>query len=373
MSHSPSLTEIAARCVDCATCQSACPVYALERREPDSPRGRINLLKALRDGRIRDTRAVRRFLDRCLLCGGCQSACPAQVEFIALMTDQRCRQVARRGLPLGKRLLLEGLRPPLLTLLRHAARPLAHTPLRRFFPFADRSCPDFVPGGGDSSDVDVLLFPGCVAGHLAPELKNSVFRLLQRLGFSVAAPAGLVCCGFPHLTQGWQRRFRRLRARNMRELARRRFRWLVAPCATCVAALRRHYEFPAGTEILELSEFLFRFRPDAALDPEFAGHRRVAFHDPCHSRHELQLGREPRHFLRRLGARFIEDDSGLCCGFAGTFRTTHPELALRILARRTARLHEIGAEAVVTSCPGCYLQLSAGMTIPVRFISDIFA
>jgi glycolate oxidase iron-sulfur subunit len=373
MTSSTPLDKIAARCADCATCLSACPVYALEKREPDSPRGRINLMKALSDGRLRDTRAVREFLDRCLLCGSCQGACPAQVEYIALMTGARCRRVEHRGLPLLKRLMLEGMRPFPLKSVRNLAGLLTRTPLKRFFPFRRRQPVAPVAAPKTTTETDVLLFPGCVADHLAPELKSGVINLLQRLGFSVSVPEGLVCCGFPHLAQGWQRRFDRLRRRNTRVLAGHPFRWLVAPCATCVAALRNHYDFPAGTEIYELGDFLFRFRPDAPVNPEFASSLRVTYHDPCHARHELKLGREPRHFLHRLGPRFIDDASNLCCGFAGSFRAAHPGLSKRILERRASRLREIGAEAVVTSCPGCYMQLGAGLDIPVHFITDIFA
>ena len=96
------------------------------------------------------------------------------------------------------------------------------------------------------------------------------------------------------------------------------------------------------------------------------------YHDPCHNLKSLKLQKEARHFLEQFGDRYRDDASALCCGFGGIFKVGFPSTSAKILDKKTAKLTEIGASAVVTSCPGCYMQLKESLDIPVYFFSDIF-
>src|SRR5512136_3181090 len=101
-----SLAEIARLCADCGTCQSACPVYQACLSEPNSPRGKVNLIKAVADGRIQANRRNRSLLYQCLLCGACESACPNGVEFNAMMIEHRNRIAGGRRIPWLKKIVL---------------------------------------------------------------------------------------------------------------------------------------------------------------------------------------------------------------------------------------------------------------------------
>ncbi len=152
-----------------------------------------------------------------------------------------------------------------------------------------------------------------------------------------------------------------------------RFKHIVVPCSTGVLAFRKYYDLP-GVEVFELGEFLFKKTPGAAIDPEFAAGLAGPFtyHDPCHNLKSLKLQKEARHFLEQFGERFKNDDSALCCGFGGIFKVGFPSTSAKIMDKKSAKLDELGAAAVVTSCPGCYMQLQANLDMPVHFFSDLF-
>lgn len=374
MAHK-TIREIATLCADCGTCQSACPVYQAELTEPNSPRGKVNLAKALADGRLAPNARNRRLLYQCLVCGGCEHACPQGVEFTAMMIEQRNRAADGRRIPWLKKVILFFYQGFVLRKVLWLPRLLARTPLRRrlslpAFQWADLKK---VTGGDPDREYDILLFPGCVFTHFYPRKTVEIKELLEGLGFSVLVPRGLRCCGFPYLSQGWGEKFARLKGRNQAVFRRYRFKRIVVPCSTGVLAFRRHYDLP-GVEVLELGEFMYSHCPDAATDPGFAARfsGRFTYHDPCHNLKSLKLKKEARHFLERFGARFVDDDSALCCGFGGIFKVGFPSTSRRILERKEARLDELGATAVVTSCPGCYLQLKENLDVPVYFFSDLF-
>ncbi len=370
-----TFAEIARLCADCGTCQSACPVYRSELTEPNSPRGKVNLAKALADGRLAANPRNRRLLYQCLVCGGCEQACPQGVEFTAMMIEQRNRAAGGRRIPLFKKAALFLYQGPVLRRFLWLPRLLARTPLKRklSLPACDKAGLKKIRGGDRQKEYDILLFPGCVFTHFYPRKTVEIKELLERLGFSVLYPAGLQCCGFPYLSQGWGEKFSALKKKNEAVFRRFRFKQVVVPCSTGALAFRKYYDLPAA-EVFTLNEFLFLKAAGAAVDPGFAAAAAGPFtyHDPCHDLHSLRLRQEARHFLVRFGERFRDDSEPLCCGFGGIFKVGFPATSRRIFERKASRLAELGATAVVTSCPGCYYQLKENLQIPVYFFSDLF-
>jgi glycolate oxidase iron-sulfur subunit len=370
-----TLAEIARLCADCGTCQSACPVYQAELNEPNSPRGKVNLIKAIDDGRLAPNHRNRDLLYQCLVCGGCEHACPQGVEFTSLMVDQRNRMSGGRRIPWLKKAILFFYQGFVLPKFLWLPRLLARTPLKKklALPACEKADLKRISGGDRDREYDVLLFPGCVFTYFYPRRTIEIKELLEKQGFRVIYPAGLQCCGFPYLSQGWEKKFARLKKKNEAIFRKYRFARIVVPCSTGALAFKKYYKLP-GTEVLTLTEFMFSQAAGAAIDPQFAAApaRHFTYHDPCHDLHSLRLQREARHFLAQFGERFRDDASPLCCGFGGIFKVGFPSTARKILQKKSARLQELGAGAVVTSCPGCYMQLKENLEVPVHFISDIF-
>lgn len=371
-----TIAEIAKLCADCGTCQSACPVYGAELSEPNSPRGKVNLIKAIDDGRLPANTRNRGLLYQCLVCGGCEQACPNGVEFNTMMIEHRNRIAGGRRIPWLKKLVLFFYQGFVLRKVLWLPRLLARTPLKKKF-----SLPSFqntnlkkIVSRDREAVYDILLFPGCVLTYFYSQKVADIKNMLEKQGLTVAYPAKLQCCGFPYLAQGWSIKFASLKKKNQEIFAAYNFKNLVVPCSTGVLAFKKYYDLP-GIEIFELSEFLYKFRPAAAIDPEFSKHFPVPFtyHDPCHNLKSLKLQKEARHFLEQFGDRYRNDASALCCGFGGIFKVGFPATSAKILAKKADKLDEIGAGAVVTSCPGCYMQLKENLPLPVYFFSDVFA
>jgi glycolate oxidase iron-sulfur subunit len=370
-----TIAEIARLCADCGTCQSACPVYQSELSEPNSPRGKVNLIKAVDDSRLAPNRHNRGLLYQCLVCGGCESACPNGVEFNSLMITYRNRISRGRRIPFFKKLILFFYQGFVLRKLLWLPRLLARTPLKKklFLPSFQSTNLNKIISHDRTKIYDVMLFPGCVLTYFYSDKIAQIKSLLEKQGLRVVYPSGLQCCGFPYLSQGWSDKFNSLKDKNKKIFASYKFKYLVVPCSTGVLAFKKYYDLP-GKEIYELSEFLFQHCRDAKIDPVFGANfaKPFTYHDPCHNLKSLKLQKEARHFLEQFGGRYLDDPSALCCGFGGIFKVGFPSTSAKILAKKTAKLDELGAAAVVTSCPGCYLQLKESLSIPVYFFSDIF-
>jgi glycolate oxidase iron-sulfur subunit len=90
---------------------------------------------------------------------------------------------------------------------------------------------------------------------------------------------------------------------------------------------------------------------------------RVTYHDACHLAHAQRISKAPRDLVRAIaGPNFIElPESDVCCGSAGSYNLTEPEMAARLQRRKVQNLLKTGADVVVTSNPGCLLQIRAGL------------
>jgi glycolate oxidase iron-sulfur subunit len=370
-----SLAEIVRLCADCGTCQSACPVYQAELNEPNSPRGKVNLIKAVDNGRLSANTRNRGLLYQCLVCGGCEQACPNGVEFTSLMISYRNRISGGRRIPLLKKLLLFFYQDFVLRKLLWLPKLLACTPFKKklFLPAFQSTNLKKIISRDLRKEYDILLFPGCVLTYFYSKKIAGIKSLLEKQGFSVAYPAKMQCCGFPYLSQGWKKKFASLQKKNQKIFAVYNYKYLVVPCSTGVLAFKKYYDLP-GAEIFELGEFLYKHCRNAKLDAIFGADFTGPFtyHDPCHNLKSLNLQKEARHFLERFGERYRDDPSALCCGFGGIFKVGFPATSKKILNKKAAKLNELGVNAVVTSCPGCYMQLKESLPMPVYFFSDIF-
>ncbi len=374
------INGIAEGCSDCGNCLFACPVYNAELVEPNSPRGKINLIKSLMDGRLQPGSLNREFIYRCALCGSCEYNCTKNVRFVDLMIDYRNEASKGKKIPILKKIILFLYQSVLFRKMPFIIDLLAKTPLQRKLGVPRRRKANIKKlyhkpkGDHKEEETDILFFPGCVLTLFYPQIIEKAVNLMKSKGFSVVIPQGLQCCGFPFISQGWKDKFLGLREKNKTIFSRYRFKYLVAPCGTGVMTFKNYYGFEEGSvEIHELTEFFFKYMKETPVDSSrFTG--KITWHDPCHHLKSLGIADPPRFFMKQLGDKFVDDKSELCCGFGGIFSVGFPSTSKKILQRKVNRLNELKADTVVTACPGCYLQLRERSLSgkEVKFFTDLF-
>lgn len=360
----------------------SCPVYNAELTEPNSPRGKVNLIKAIRDGRLEQNKLNRDFIYQCMLCGSCEHICTKGVEFTDMMVDYRVKAAEGKKIPFLKKLILMMYQSVLFKKMTGVTDLLAKTPLKKKLTIPRRrkaNLKKLLSRKPEQDHYDILFFPGCVTSMFYPEIIKKTVSVLRENGFSVAVPKGLECCGFPYLSQGWKEKFTGFRETNKKIFTQYNFKYLVVPCGTGVMTFKDYYGFDGKKiKIFELTEFFRVHLPDLQVKTGEAlnnkGEGKITWHDPCHSLKSLGIKEAPRHFMKQLGDDFADDDSALCCGFGGVFSVGFPSTSEKIFKRKEERLKELGADTVVTSCPGCYLQLREKLSPgkDVKFFIDLF-
>jgi glycolate oxidase iron-sulfur subunit len=365
-------------CVHCGLCLSACPTYRETGRETSSPRGRVYLMRGVAEGRISLGEAVAEEAYLCLGCRACETACPSGVRFGALLEETRAA-VEEAGLRGGfaKRIETLALRrvlphPRRLALAVRAlalAQRLGAGRLARFLPrrladawrllpeipraSARRRLPRRIAAEGERRGR-VALFEGCLMPELFGPANAATARVLARNGFEVVVPERQGCCGALHRHAGDPGFAAALEERNI--AAFEGVDAIVVNSAGCGAALR---EGALASRVRDVCEFL-----DAAglvsEPPRRDG--TLCYDDPCHLVHGQGIADAPRRLLARVpGLRLVaHDDPASCCGAAGIYNLTHPEMSRAVLERKMKALAAADPDWIASGNPGCLMQLAAG-------------
>jgi glycolate oxidase iron-sulfur subunit len=356
-----------ASCVACGLCLPHCPTYRVSGEETKSPRGRIAAMRSVHAGESEADETFVRYMDECVQCLGCQSACPSGVPFGRLMEGTRETLAAETGYQpwwkrvgyavLGRhRLLLAG-----STALAVVQR-LGLVPQRLSLPpkLPLRRRPLVASGN------DVWLFTGCVMDAWQRETHRAVQRVLEAAGAGVAFPAaGGDCCGALHVHAGLSEQGHALGERALSAMPGDAP--ILVDSAGCGAALK---DRDASGRVLDVHEWLAA-RVDSLPRPGPGWVRpTVALQDPCHLRHVQQAHLSVRTVLAPYADVVELDDEGLCCGAGGAYAAQQPELAGAIRDRKVAAIARTGAAVVASANPGCAYHL-AGAGIAARHPLEI--
>jgi len=370
-------------CVHCGFCNATCPTYQLLGDELDGPRGRIYLIKQVLEGN-EVTQKTQQHLDRCLSCRNCETTCPSGVDYHNLLDIGRAVVDAAVPRPLGQRLLREGLRsvvpnPALFKGLVSSGqvfRALLPNTLqiklpRRIYPAKPRPV--------TRHTRQVLMLEGCVQPSLSPNTNAAAARVLDRLGISVIATREAGCCGAVdyHLdaqAAGLDRARRNIDAwwpsiENGAEA-------IVQTASGCGAFIKDYGHLlstdPAYAEkakkVSALAKDLVEVLRDEPLEKlGIHSAQRLAFHCPCTLQHAQKLGGAVEAILTSLGFNLTPvADSHLCCGSAGTYSLTQPELSRQLRDNKLNALESGHPEVIVTANIGCQSHLDGAGRTPVR-------
>lgn len=390
------------RCVHCGLCLAYCPTFSELGTEMDSPRGRIFLIKSLAEGRIGLTDSTVQHLDLCLGCRACETVCPSGVPYGQLIEAARAEIERQRPGGWARRLFrwinfsLLLPHPRVLSLaaaglrfyqssglqrlvrasglLRLLPGPLASwEPLLPTLPAAaDRApLPERIAAEGPVR-ATVGLLTGCIQQVAFGPQNRATARVLAKNGVEVLAPRAQSCCGALHAHAGEHATALGLAKRTIEAFEATGVEWVVVNTSGCGAHMKAYGLLLAGDpawreraarfalRVVDISEFLAREPLRGPLAPV---RRTVTYHDPCHVAHGQKIRVEPRALLAQIPElRVVElREADWCCGSAGTYNLTQPEMAGRLQARKIANIEATKADAVVTSNPGCIIQIVQGL------------
>jgi glycolate oxidase iron-sulfur subunit len=383
--HGEDMARAVATCVHCGFCLPACPTYAVQGEEMDSPRGRIFLMKSALEGRLRLVDALP-YVDRCLGCVACVTACPSGVKYGELLTPFRALAESRRHRPmidrLRRHLVLETLPYPgrfrLAARFGQLTRPLARlvpSAFRAMLDLLPRSLPpeqplpELVPAAGPRR-ARVALLAGCAQQVLAPGINHAALRVLSRAGVEVVVPRAQVCCGALPLHVGDDALARELASANLRAFPED-VDAIITTASGCGSGM---HEYPftlkntpeedaaarLAAKVVDVAVFLERLGPGDM--PPLKSPMTVAYHDACHLLHAQNVRDEPRSLLARIpNLTLVELPDTYCCGSAGTYNLDQPVLAGALGTRKARAILTTEADAVVMGNIGCLTQIKANL------------
>ncbi len=385
-------------CVHCGLCTAACPTYAELGDENDSPRGRIYLMRAVTDGRLELNHEVRRHLELCLDCRACETACPSGVQYGKLIEPFRVAmeqmEVTEDGAPKTHdwfhRWILFGMFPHpnrmrrwlwparvlqflrldrLMIWLTSWMLPERLKRLVRMLPRLEKrqgELPETLPAKGRKR-ARVALFTGCVADVMFRSTHWATARVLQENGCEVVVPQNQACCGAIHFHAGSSEPAREFADKNVAAFNADDVDAVIVNVAGCGSMLKDYgHHWPGDGQdarehfagkVKDVSEFLNEL---GLVPPRGEIKVTATYHDACHLVHAQQVREQPRNLLRQIPGLTLKElpESELCCGAAGTYNLTEPEMAERLSRRKMKNILDTGARVVITANAGCLMQIA---------------
>lgn len=383
-------------CMRCGMCLPHCPTYKETFLETASPRGRVALVRKVQEGELDQSERLMEYLSLCLDCQACASACPCGVNAGELVAEFTCERKEEAGLGFMEDLILRKLVPhpdrletsmvPMRMYQKIGLQKLVRKlGILKMFPKQlermegllpelparplRQEIQEIIPAEGVERGT-VGFFLGCVMSLIFSDASRATIKLLSELGYKVVTPRNQVCCGAPNMLGGDLAGLKEAARTNVEIFGSHQVDYIITDCGGCGAELKKYGHHLDGDGAAEA--FSGKTRDISQLLALHADELRtklkplplkVTYHDPCHIAHCQGIRWEPRELLKLVpGLEYRElEAADACCGSAGTYNIERPEMSDLILKRKLETIRASGAEVVVTSNPGCMLQLKKGL------------
>ena len=399
--------SILQQCMHCGMCLPTCPTYDTTKKERNSPRGRIALMRGIADGELEVGEEFAREMSYCLGCLACQTACPAGVDYARLFETARA-DIEHHGIQDSparifwrtSTLRMLFMRPRLLRMAgrllygyqRIHADKLARrlglvrllpATLQRLEPQTPRICAKFSDDliAIDESPDDpprhrVALLTGCVQDLAFSAINRDTADVLLANGCAVHTSRSQPCCGSLHAHNGEPELAASLARRMIDLIPPDQFDAIITNAGGCGSHLKNYHNLLADDpryaaralawdrKVKDIHEWLVAIGPRAPKESPFENDTAVTYHESCHLAHGQKVVSQPRALLKLIpGLHYVElPEASWCCGSAGIYNITQPEQSALLLERKLKHIASTGALVVATANPGCHLQLVNGLT-----------
>lgn len=382
-------------CLQCGHCLTVCPTHHILSDEFDSPRGRILLIKEmLENGGKPDAKTVEH-IDRCLSCLACLSSCPSRVNYMHLVDNARVHIEKNYRRPPFDRLL----RWSLAQILPHSGRlrmTLRGAQLAKSVAFAlprrIRAMVEFAPSKLPPPSVNdepqvfpaigkrkqrVALLTGCAQKALNTDINDATIRILRRHGCEVVIAQGAGCCGALTYHMGKSRESTDAASKNirawMKEIKGEGLDAIVINTSGCGTVVKDYGHIFRSDALAEEAETVSALAKDISevlsgieLDFKVKPALRVAYHTTCSLQYAQRIRFTPKKLLKGAGFTVLEPrDSQTCCGAAGAYVLTQPEISVQLRERKVKALESVSPDVISAGNIGCMTQIGAGSKVPI--------
>ncbi|MES9737739.1 (Fe-S)-binding protein [Peribacillus frigoritolerans] len=389
-------------CVQCGYCLPVCPTYTTFGKETHSPRGRINLVKMVGEGKITDLSVLEEPFELCLGCRACETACPTGVEYGSILEATRAALVIRKTFSIPVRLLRKSMLKRVFPSrkmmnvtghsiwlykksgLQKAAR---SSGIMKKLPYNLGAFEAIMPEpvspverGRALTEVKaklnpkyiVAFFTGCIMDAMFHHINQLSIKLLSEAGCDVIVVPKQTCCGALHAHSGEMDEARNLAKQNILAFEKVEADFVVNNAGGCGAML---YEY--GHLLSNDSEWADRASAFSAKSidisqilvkcglPEISvrAGERVTYQRSCHMTNVQKVTQEPVELLKKVpGIQLIEmDQADMCCGSAGIYNIVNYDSSMKILDEKMKHTIATEAAVIITTNPGCLLQMKLGI------------
>ncbi len=407
--------SVVQQCMHCGMCLPTCPTYDATKLERNSPRGRIALMRAIADDRLEASKAFADEMYFCLGCLACMTACPAGVNYAELFEHARAEAEQSGKLDNPKRNIIRGftlrwlfMDLGRLKLLGAAMRLYQQLGIQAFIrrsgvmklmpkrlreleamtpdiqpQFSADLIPPVSPALGKGR-FRVAMLVGCAQDLIFSDVNRDTVEVLARNGCEVITPADQHCCGSLHAHNGEWELAQQLARKNIDQFPPDQFDAIITNAGGCGSHLKHYAKLLADDatylqrayewdrKVKDIHEWLAEIGiapPGRAelplgqnMQQRVPAETVVTYHESCHLCHGQKVVGQPRQLLKAIpGIKLVElPESNWCCGSAGIYNLTQPEMAGELLDRKMRHVKSTHATVVATGNPGCLLQIVNG-------------